>query len=465
MNIVFITPEVYPFQKHGGLADVSATLPKTLKQRSHHISTILPLYQDDKFQDAYTLIKKLDITLGQHVEPTEFYTYTYNDIEHIFIKNALFNVIDPKEDVIRHLIFNVASLEALRFIQHPVDILHLHDWQTGFIPFLLDTMYRLKDPFYANIKTLLTIHNVERQGQYDRHYESYLPYKNFTYMLHGQLNFLKTGIMRANYINTVSKTYKQEILLRFYGFDLDSALKSRQDHLEGILNGFDHHLYDPTTQKNITINYDVDTFKKGKSINKEALFTSLHLSGVDKPLFIFNGRLATHKGIELLKKPLEEALKQDRLRLVVIGEGVPKYEAYFSELVKTYPHAVYFHHGFDQLISQQAYAAGDFFLLPSLFEPCGLNHMIAMRYGTLPIVRETGGLKDTVFKDGHDQNGFSFTNFDEDEFKRVFDDVLSLYESHDPSLDKKRVNAMKVTSHLDDMATSYESLYQKVLLD
>lgn len=465
MNIVFITPEVYPFQKHGGLADVSASLPKMLKQKHHHITTILPLYKDDPYQSKYILFKKQDITLGEHTEPTEFFQYMYNDIPHIFIKNSLFNAMDPKEDVIRNLIFNVAVLEVLRSVVHPVDLLHLNDWQCGFIPFLLDTIYRPKDQFYKDIKTLLTIHNIERQGQFDRIYEKYLPFKNFTYILHGQLNFLKTGIMRANYINTVSKTYKQEILLRFYGFDLDSALKSRQDHLEGILNGFDHQLYDPTTQPHITINYDSDTFVTGKKHNKEALFSSLQLSDTSKPLYIYIGRLGKQKGIELLKKPVERALKDNAIRLVVIGEGELKYEAYFTELEKTYPEKVFFHHGFDQALSQRTYAAGDFFLLPSLFEPCGLNHMIAMRYGTLPIVRETGGLKDTVFSEGIDQNGFTFKNFDDDEFDDVFKQTLNLYNTDTTQLKVKQLNAMKVTSHLEDMASSYEALYEKVMKD
>jgi starch synthase len=231
------------------------------------------------------------------------------------------------------------------------------------------------------------------------------------------------------------------------------------------LNGFDHQLYDPTTQPHITINYDIDTFETGKKQNKEALLSSLQLSGTDKPLYIYIGRLARQKGIELLKKPLEKALEHNEIRLVVIGEGELKYEAYFSELEKKFQDKVFFHHGFDQALSQRAYASGDFFLLPSLFEPCGLNHMIAMRYGTLPIVRETGGLKDTVFNDGLEQNGFTFKNFDEDEFESLFNSTLELFKAKDPIIKVKQTNAMKVTSHLEDMARSYELLYEKVLND
>ena len=464
MNIVFVTPEVHPFQKHGGLADVSASLPKALKQKRHHITTILPLYPDDPFQYKYTLLKTLDITLGNHTESTQFYTHVYNDIPHVFVKNSLFDAPTKKDEVLKHLIFNVSVIDILPFLSEPCNILHLNDWQTSFIPFLIDSMYR-HIPFYANIKTLLTIHNIERQGQFERIYEHLLPFKNFTYILNGKLNFLKTGIMRANYINTVSKTYKQEILQRFYGFDLDDALKARHDRLEGILNGFDHQLYDPTTEKNLTLNYDIDTFVTGKKVNKDALAKDLNLIVDDTPLFIYIGRLAKQKGVELMKASIEDTLKHHRMRLIVIGEGDESYERYFKELQLIYPNRVYFNQGFNQALSQRAYASGDFFLLPSLFEPCGLNHMIAMRYATLPIVRETGGLKDTIFHDGADQNGFTFKNFDDLEFKALFESVLTLYESKDPVIFKKQTHAMKVTSHLDDMATSYELLYQKVLND
>jgi starch synthase len=464
MNIVFITPEVHPFQKHGGLADVSVSLPKALKQKKHHITTILPLYPDDPFQYKYTLLNKLDVSLGDHTEKTQFFTYVYNDIPHIFVKNSLFDTPNARDAVLKHLIFNVAAIDILPFLDAPCDILHLNDWQTSFIPFLLDSMYRHL-PFYANIKTLLTIHNIERQGQFERIYEHLLPFKNFTYILNGKLNFLKTGIMRANYINTVSKTYKQEILQRFYGFELDDALKARQDRLEGILNGFDHQLYDPTTEKTLILNYDADTFIKGKQVNKDALSKDLNLTVDDTPMFIYIGRLAKQKGIDLMKRPLEEALNKHAIRLIVIGEGDESYERYFKELQLNFPSYVHYHQGFNQSLSQRAYASGDFFLLPSLFEPCGLNHMIAMRYATLPIVRETGGLKDTIFSDGNEQNGFTFKNFDEKEFKTLFETVLQLHQTQDPILHVKRLNAMHVTSHLDDMASSYEELYEKVLKD
>ena len=229
MNIIFVSSEVYPFQKHGGLADISASLPKTLSQKGLHIKTILPLYEDDEFQNAYQLFKTKTIQFGQESIETSYYTYTFENHDYIFVKNSLLSALDPNETFLTFVMFNVSVLSILKDLGHSVDLLHINDWHTSFIPFLLDSMFRPLDPFYENIKTLLTIHNLERQGQFDRQFETYLPYKNFTYILNGHINFLKTGIMRANYINTVSRTYKQEILLRFYGFDLDSALKARQD--------------------------------------------------------------------------------------------------------------------------------------------------------------------------------------------------------------------------------------------
>ena len=463
MNIIFVSSEVYPFQKHGGLADISASLPKTLSQKGLHVKTILPLYEDDEFQNAYQLFKTKTIQFGQESIETSYYQYTFEDHKYIFVKNSLLSALDPNETFLTYVMFNVSVLSILKDLGDPVDILHINDWHTSLIPFLLDSMFRSNDPFYENIKTLLTIHNLERQGQFDRHYETYLPYKNFTYILDGRINFLKTGIMRANYINTVSKTYKQEILLRFYGFDLDSALKARQDHLEGILNGFDHHLYDPTTSKTLFINYDLDTYETGKAINKTKFLASLHLKDDTLPLMLFNGRLGRQKGIDIMKSSLEDALSKSSINVVVIGEGDAKYEAYFKELERTYKDHVYFFEGFDQMFAEKAYAASDFFLLPSLFEPSGLNHLIAMRYGSLPIVRETGGLKDTVFSQGPKHNGFTFNNYDEQEFQEVFLKAISYYHEKNPLIHEKITHAMQVTSHLEDMAEHYMALYHKVM--
>ena len=463
MNIIFVSSEVYPFQKHGGLADISASLPKTLNQKGLHIKTILPLYEDDEFQNEYQLFKTKTVQFGQETIETSYYTYTFENHEYIYVKNSLLSALDPNETFLTFVMFNVSVLSILKDLGEPVDLLHINDWHTSFIPFLLDSMFRPLDPFYENIKTLLTIHNLERQGQFDRHFETYLPYKNFTYILNGHINFLKTGIMRANYINTVSRTYKQEILLRFYGFDLDSALKARQDHLEGILNGFDHHLYDPTTSKTLYINYDLDTYEKGKAYNKSMFLKSLDLKDDTLPLMLFNGRLGRQKGIDIMKSSLEDALSNASINLVIVGEGEAKYETYFKDLERKYKDHIHFFEGFNQTFSEKAYAASDFFLLPSLFEPSGLNHLIAMRYGSLPIVRETGGLKDTVFSKGPKHNGFTFINYDEQEFQEIFLEAISYFYEKNPLFHEKITHAMQVTSHLEDMAENYIHLYQKVM--
>lgn len=465
MHVIFVSSEVYPFQKHGGLADISASLPKTLSQKGLRVKTILPLYEDDTFQDSYLFFKKKIITFGQESIETDYYTHHFEGHDYIYVKNDLLSALDPNETFLTYVMFNVAVLSILKDLGHPVDLLHINDWHTSFIPFLLDAMFRPQDDFYEHIKTLLTIHNLERQGQFDRRFETFLPYKNFTYILNGNINFLKTGIMRANYINTVSRTYKQEILLRFYGFDLDSALKARQDHLEGILNGFDHHLYDPTNSKTLPINYDLDTYREGKAHNKKVLLDTLHLKDSTLPLMLFNGRLGRQKGIDLMKASLEDGLSSSSLNLIVIGEGDSKYETYFKELERKYPDHMHFFEGFDQTFSEKAYAASDFFLLPSLFEPSGLNHLIAMRYGSIPIVRETGGLKDTVFNQGPKHNGFTFVNYDEQEFQDVFLEAIAHYYERDSLFHEKITHAMQVTSHLEDMADHYVTLYQKVLND
>jgi len=269
--------------------------------------------------------------------------------------------------------------------------------------------------------------------------------------------------MRANAINTVSQNYKKEILTKFYGFSLDGPLKSRQSDLYGILNGLDHDLYNPKHNQFLYEDYDEFSQVEGKAKNKKHLLEFLKLDiKQDVPIIAFINRFASQKGIDLIMQSLETFLEEKKFYFIVIGSGDSLYEMFFSDMQKKYPTHVYFHQGFDYELSQKVYGGSDIFLLPSLFEPCGLNQMIAMRYGTLPIVRNTGGLKDTVRAYEPETNmgtGFSFENYDANELKTTIDQALDLYNHHKPVWNELIVQAMQVRHSIVKMARQYEELY------
>ncbi|MBN2300207.1 MAG: glycogen synthase, partial [Acholeplasmataceae bacterium] len=417
MKILFCSGEVYPFSKTGGLADVAASLPKTLNQLNHEVKIITPFYQsvESKTKDL-KFLGSSDILMGLLIKKVQFFSTLDQGVTYIFVKNDDFfyrsDLYGYEDDAERFTFFNFAVLEYIKISQDFPDIIHVNDWQTALIPFFLDIRYKMTNQKFAKIRTILSIHNLEKQGSYPIETEKLFGNKNFTYIHMNRVNFLKCGIMRANLINTVSENYKNEILTRFFGFTLDGPLKSRQNDLYGILNGLDHDLYNPKTSQYLYENFDDQSFLPAKRINKQKLLEKLNLPiKKDIPLVAFINRFARQKGIDILMTTLEEYLKNEQIFLVSIGSGDALYELFFIEMQKKYPSQVYYHQGFDYELSQKVYAASDLFLLPSLFEPCGLNHMIAMRYGALPIVRETGGLKDTVRN--YDPNsgigtGFSF---------------------------------------------------------
>jgi len=472
MKVLFCSGEAYPFSKTGGLADVAFSLPKALNQLGHDVKVITPLYQKILSRPKeLSYLGQAIIQMGELVKEAEFYTTVYQGVTFIFIKNEeLFgrdSLYGYEDDAIRFTFFNFAIFEYIKLSGDYPEVLHANDWQTGLLPFFLDVKYRQQNSNFAQMSTLLSIHNLEKQGSFPMETESLFGNKNFTYIHLNRVNFIKCGIMRANAINTVSKNYKNEILTKFYGFSLDGALKSRKSDLYGILNGLDQDLYNPKNNDFLFEDYDEHTFEKGKAKNKNLLLKSINLDFDTKvPLVAFINRLARQKGIDILMSSLEGYLKEGRFNLVAIGSGDALYEMFFIDLQKKYPKHVYYHSGFDYALSQKAYAASDLFLLPSLFEPCGLNQMIAMRYGSLPIVRETGGLKDTVT--GFDMatgvgTGFSFTNYDENELKKTIDVALNLYQNHKDKWNEVILQAMQVKHSVIKMALQYEELYQLLI--
>ena len=472
MKILFCSGEAYPYSKTGGLADVSAALPKTLNKQGHQVKIITPLYQCVKpFMHEMKLIGYQNITMATYDKKALYYEINYQGTDYIFIENDdLFDrpkLYGYEDDAIRFTFFNFAILEYIRLTSDFPDIIHVNDWQTSMVPFLLDARYRHQHRGFLNIKTLLSIHNLEKQGSYPIDTEKLFGNKNFTYIHDDRVNFLKSGIMRAHAINTVSENYKTEILTRFYGFTLDFALRSRASDLYGILNGLDQELYNPKTSPHLIVNFDEDQFAEAKRKNKEALLKKLNFEeNLDVPLVIFHSRFARQKGIDLLMNVLEDYLRRKDFYFVAMGSGDLLYESFFKEMSYQYPKHVAYRSGFDHGFSDLLYAASDLYVLPSLFEPCGLNHMIAMRYGSLPLVRETGGLKDTVTnynKYTHVGVGFTFKNYDYVELNETILHALSIYHNDQEAWQSLIKQAMHVNHSVEKMAKQYEDLYELIM--
>lgn len=470
MKILFCTPEVYPFSKIGGVADFSESLPKALEKLNNSMYVVSPYYKvvDEKFGQEMEYLGERNIELDNKHYTASFYRTFKDNIFYFFIGNEFFDrkhFFNHHDDIKRFMFFNLAILELVDLIDLNPSIIHLNDWSTSLIPYFISTLYR-EDERLTNAKILLTIHNLDKQGAFPRENEYLFKNKNFTYLHQDNINFLKTGIMRSNKINTVSKSYRSEMLTKFFGFSLDGALKSRQYDLKGIQNGLDFDTYNPNTDKFIFNTYNTSNFIEGKLKNKKAFLNEIGLKDENKMLISYIGRFAKEKGVRLITEVIEDLLKSDQFNFVIVGEGDLQFEMFLEELENKYPKNVkYFNkHNFET--SQKAYAASDLLLMPSLFEASGLNQMIAMRYGTLPLVRETGGLKDTVINYFENKNvgtGFSFENFDDIEFKEAILKTIELYYNNKNEWHKITKNAMSINNNIDKMALEYNELYQEMV--
>lgn len=472
MRILFCSSEAYPFSKSGGLADMASALPKIINKLGQDTAVITPLYDSIYAKlNGYKYIGVKEIIVAGESFKARYYETTYDGVRYIFIENELFfkraNYYGYYDDDRRFLFYDYAVLEYIELTEERFDLLHINDWQTGLIPYLLDELYRTK-PLFKSLKTLLTIHNLEYQGSFPKDAYRLIgrPF-NYAYIHFDRLNFLKAAIMRANHINTVSPTYMQEVQTEYYGFTLDGALKSRLNNFSGILNGIDYDIYNPETDTYLEQNFNDKHFVTAKKKNKFALLQKLNLDlSTDTALVAYIGRLAKQKGIDLMMSTLEEAIAESTAKFVFIGSGDLQYENFLRYLQDKYRNRVYTFIGFNNALAHQLYAAADILMMPSQFEPCGLGQLIAMRYGCLPLVRETGGLKDTVMpynkytKEGH---GFSFANYNAHELKQVLLDAILLH-TNNPSDWRILVQAAMRQDHsLEQMGKEYLSLYQEII--
>ena len=476
MNVLFVTSEAEPFIKTGGLAHVSYALPKYLKRLGVDVRVVIPKYKNIKVpKEGLKFVKWFTVPVGWRTQYCGIFEYNLDGVIYYFIDNEYYFYRDEcygyYDEAERFAFFDRASLMMLKEVGFKADIIHCNDWETGMIPVLYKIQYQF-DPFYANIKTVFTIHNLAYQGNFD---PNILPdlfnlskdlYFNGTLGFYSAMSFMKGGISFSDEITTVSKTYAEEIQTSGFGERMEGLLKSRKDHIHGILNGIDYEIYNPSTDKYLFKNYDINTVRERKNENKVNLqkHLSLYIDG-QVPMIGIISRLTWQKGVGLIKAAIHDILKMD-VQFVILGTGDSEAEWFFMNLQRMYPGRVSANMLFDEVLEHRIYGASDIFLMPSLFEPCGLSQLIAMRYGSLPLVHETGGLKDTVKpfnKYTGEGTGFSFASYDPITLVNVLRMALEYYWNDKEVWYNIVVQAMSCDYSWEKSAKQYKELYESTI--
>lgn len=473
-KVLFVASESVPFIKTGGLADVVGSLPKCFNKDEFDIRVIVPKYMcmKEEFKNQLRYITHFYMDLNWRSQYVGVLELVHNGITFYFIDNEYY-FSGPKpygnvfEDIEKFAFFSKAALSALPLIGFQPDIVHCHDWQTGLIPVYLKDKFHLGD-FYRNMKSIMTIHNLKFQGVWDMKTVmdiSGLPKEYFKpdkLEAYGDANYLKGGIVYADAITTVSRTYAEEIKTPYYGERLDGLLTARANDLRGIVNGIDYEEYNPETDPFIASHYNAKNFRKEKIKNKRALQQELGLATDDKVMMIgLVSRLTDQKGLDLIAYVMDE-LCQDGIQFVVLGTGDEKYENMFRHYAWKYGDKVSANLYYSEAMSHKVYASCDAFLMPSLFEPCGLSQLMSLRYGTVPIVRETGGLKDTVEPYNMFEGtgtGFSFANYNAHEMLDVIRYAEYIYYDKKREWNKIIDRAMEADFSWNISAAQYAELY------
>jgi starch synthase len=479
MKILFAASECVPFVKTGGLADVIGALPKQIKKSGADVRVILPLYAtiEQKWRDQMEHVVFFYINLGWRrqyvgIEKLNYegVTFYFVDNKQYFQRSYVYGLGGDEGE--RYVYFSRAVLEALPQIDFIPDVLHCHDWQTGMMPILLNAQYKHLEP-YQDIKTVFTIHNLRYQGIFSiSEIEELVALGDWAYTadtleFYGMCSFMKGGIVASDRVTTVSPTYAKEIQTAYYGERLDGLLRARVDVLSGILNGIDTDDYDPARDKALTVNYSAEDYAAGKAQNKAALQAEMGLEvDSDAPLIGMVGRLSGQKGLDLVERVLAEIV-QSGAQMAVLGMGESKYVDLFSWAQWKYPGRIAANFQMNHDLARRIYAGADMFLMPSMFEPCGLSQLISLRYGTLPIVRETGGLRDTVLAYNAftgEGNGFTFLNYNAHDMLHVVEDAVALFrEEKDGAWDALVRRAMAGQYGWDQSAGHYAELYRDLI--
>ncbi|MCA9039893.1 MAG: glycogen synthase GlgA [Planctomycetaceae bacterium] len=487
MRILIASSEAVPFAKTGGLADVAAALPQAISRMGHEVWLALPYYRANqpKITKANYPIHQtgveFDIEMGEKTVTGELYwseipntnvTVLLIDQPEYFNRPGLYqeNGHDYADNCERFAFFSRAVIEVCKKLILRPHIVHANDWQTALIPALLQTEFAYH-PQFLRTRSVYTIHNLAYQGQF-WHWDMELTgldwkYFNWRQMeAYGQLNLMKTGIVFADAVTTVSPTYAKEIQTPSFGCGLEEVLATHHDKLSGILNGVDTHIWSPSVDTHIEENYDAKTVKEGKAVNKAALQEQLGLpQKPDTPLIGMISRLAVQKGLDIIA-PILEMVQRDA-QFLFLGTGESQYEDHLRYLAQKYPEQIAAYIGFDEGLAHLIEAGSDLFLMPSAYEPCGLNQMYSMLYGTPPIVHETGGLADSVvdtteetLKEGKG-TGFSFKYYNTESLLQTINRALDLYEDK-PAWDKLVQNCMKGDWSWSRSAKEYINIYQRL---
>ncbi|MBZ4654617.1 MAG: hypothetical protein JG781_1974 [Peptococcaceae bacterium] len=474
MKVLFVAAEGVPFVKTGGLGDVIGSLPQALQEKGLEVGVMMPLYGDisSYYKEAMTLVSEFTVPLAWRSQycglkslSREGISYYFVDNEYYFKRDGIYGFYDEAE---RYAFFCRAVLESLPHLGFKPQILHCHDWHTGVLSLFLRAFYK-DHPFYRDLRTVFTIHNLHYQGIFPREIlgdilglgEEYL--KDDRLEFYHNINFMKAGIVFSDVITTVSRTYAEEIKTPLGGENLDALLRKRERRLFGILNGIDTKKYNPLTDPALFVPYRCSLTKKVQNKLKLQELLGLPVKG-EVPLLALVSRLVAQKGLDLLVQIMEELLARD-LQMVILGRGEETYENFFLQMAQRYSRQLAARIMFDETLARRIYAGSDIFLMPSLSEPCGLGQLLALRYGSIPVVRETGGLKDTVTAYNEytgTGNGFTFTHFNARDFLYTIDRALNFYGQKDV-WSRLVNNACKGNFSWQRSAREYLDLYRKLL--
>ena len=476
MRILFVASEVVPWAKTGGLGDVLGALPKTLRQLGQDVSVVLPRYRG--IEAGRRRIASLTVPIGDRLRFCPVYEATRRQVRFFFIdyppyydRDGLYQAgqREHPDNAERFALLSLAALELAKRSASAPDVIHCHDWHTALIPAYLKTIYA-SDPFFRRTRTLLTIHNLAYQGKFPKSTLQKISLSNHglnpgQLELSGKLNFLKAGLVFADRINTVSRKYSREILTPEFGSGLEGVLRTRAGELTGILNGADYDQWDPETDPNLAANYSVQS-PEGKKACKRDLLETYGLPRDDRrPLVGIVSRLTGQKGFDLLPHAAPKFIAEG-FSLVVLGTGEERYARFFRGLQQKFPDYVSAKIMYHDGLAHKVEAGADLFLMPSRYEPCGLNQIYSLKYGTVPVVRATGGLDDTIqdYRGNGSGNGFKFSNYDSEELLHAMRRALRVYRS--PQCWRHLVgNCMGLDFSWEVASRSYLELYRSLIAE
>ena len=476
MKVLYVASEVAPFVKTGGLGDVAGSLPQALAEQGCEVGVVCPLYSQiaQEWRDKMTFVTCLYVQLAWRNQYCGVFRLEKDGVTYYFIDNEYYfkrrQVYGEYDDAERFAFFSRAVLDMLPAIGYKPDVINCNDWQTALVPVYYGIHYSYR-AWYDGIKTVFTIHNIQYQGQFGSQITDYVlgidryHYDNGFLQQDGDVNLMKAAIVCANRVTTVSPTYAQEIQTPYYGFKLDTVLRWYQGKVSGIINGLDIKQFDPETDTHLFKNYSVKTLKDKKK-NRDGLLEMCGLKADDDTLVIgIVGRLVSQKGLDLIQCVLGDILRLN-VRLIVLGTGDYGYEQMFLSAKGWAPDKISANIMFNGDLANKIYAGSDLLLMPSLFEPCGLAQMIAMRYGTLPLVRETGGLKDTVHPYNEftgEGNGFSFAAYNAHDMLHVIENACNLFANDKAAWKKMQIAGMTGDYSWSASAKNYIDVYEQAI--